>query len=86
MAGASIEGSIIEVVLAKPVDKNAYVRFTRGVGRGYVGQPGAAGAYYPYEQPPQQMGYGAPPYTGYPQYPAAAPAPMPRYVPLTLTL
>ena len=82
--GASIEGSIIEVVLAKPVDKNQYIRFTRGAGRGYV-QPG-----YPYEQqaPPIPGGpggyapgpYGAAGYQSqYPQYPPAQ-ATVPRCV------
>ncbi len=30
--GTAIEGSQVEVTLAKPVDKNDYVRYTRGVG------------------------------------------------------
>jgi len=29
--GREIDGSIVEVTLAKPVDKNQYFRFTRGV-------------------------------------------------------
>ena len=29
--GSEIDGSIVEVTLAKPVDKNQYFRFTRGV-------------------------------------------------------
>ncbi|XP_072018114.1 probable RNA-binding protein 46 isoform X2 [Amphiura filiformis] len=76
MNGASIEGSVIEVVFAKPVDKNQYIRFTRGAGRGYV-QPGGQAAYYPYEQP-AMGGYGAaPPFPAayQPQY--AAPAAIP---------
>ena len=30
MTGSTLDGSLIEVCLAKPVDKNDYVRFTRG--------------------------------------------------------
>ena len=30
-SGCELDGSIIEVTLAKPVDKNQYFRFTRGV-------------------------------------------------------
>jgi hypothetical protein len=29
--GCELDGSIVEVTLAKPVDKNQYFRFTRGV-------------------------------------------------------
>ncbi|XP_033638980.1 APOBEC1 complementation factor-like isoform X2 [Asterias rubens] len=47
MDGATIDGSVIEVVFAKPVDKNNMMRFPRG--RGYI-QPGAYG-YGSYEQP-----------------------------------
>src|ERR1700728_916356 len=31
MNGCELDGSIVEVTLAKPVDKNQYFRFTRGV-------------------------------------------------------
>ena len=31
LKGREIDGSIVEVTLAKPVDKNQYFRFTRGV-------------------------------------------------------
>ena len=37
-SGAVLEGSRIEVVLAKPVDKQDYVRYTRGGGRGVLTQ------------------------------------------------
>ncbi|XP_071796432.1 probable RNA-binding protein 46 isoform X2 [Asterias amurensis] len=47
MDGATIDGSVIEVVFAKPVDKNNLMRFPRG--RGYI-QPGAYG-YGSFEQP-----------------------------------
>ncbi|XP_038052911.1 APOBEC1 complementation factor-like isoform X2 [Patiria miniata] len=71
MDGATIDGSVIEVVLAKPVDKNALMRFPRaGAGRGYI-QPGAygygSGAYdqqvavqqsAPYYQPYNNTGSG----------------------------
>lgn len=31
--GVVLEGSLLEVTLAKPVDKNDYVRYTRGAGK-----------------------------------------------------
>ena len=31
LVGSELDGSIIEVTLAKPVDRNQYFRFTRGV-------------------------------------------------------
>jgi hypothetical protein len=31
LLGCEVDGSIVEVTLAKPVDKNQYFRFTRGV-------------------------------------------------------
>jgi hypothetical protein len=31
LIGCELDGSIVEVTLAKPVDKNQYFRFTRGV-------------------------------------------------------
>jgi RNA recognition motif-containing protein len=31
IVGCELDGSIVEVTLAKPVDKNQYFRFTRGV-------------------------------------------------------
>ena len=43
ISGSSLEGSRIEVVLAKPVDKE-HVRYTRGAGRGGIPlMPGLAG-------------------------------------------
>ncbi|XP_013404611.1 APOBEC1 complementation factor isoform X2 [Lingula anatina] len=54
--GSNLDGSTIEVVLAKPVDKTEYTRFTRGAGRGgaFVSQVEAVGngalgaySYYP---------------------------------------
>lgn len=47
---ALLDGAKIEVVLAKPVDKGNYVRYTRGAGRGYVQQ-----GLYGYEQQQQQQ-------------------------------
>ncbi|XP_781163.3 APOBEC1 complementation factor isoform X2 [Strongylocentrotus purpuratus] len=50
MDDALLDGAKIEVVLAKPVDKGNYVRYTRGAGRGYVQQ-----GLYGYEQQQQQQ-------------------------------
>lgn len=67
MDDSLLDGAKIEVVLAKPVDKGNYVRYTRGAGRGYVQQ-----GLYGYEQQPQANP------TYYPGYssPAGMPAMM----------
>ncbi|XP_077986386.1 putative RNA-binding protein 46 isoform X4 [Glandiceps talaboti] len=61
MNGRAIDGSMIEVVLAKPVDRENYIRYTRGGGRGNFAQGYAAP--YPFDPnyapaaPPQAPGY-----------------------------
>ncbi|XP_041466603.1 APOBEC1 complementation factor-like isoform X3 [Lytechinus variegatus] len=56
MDNALLDGAKIEVVLAKPVDKGNYVRYTRGSGRGYVQQ-----GLYGYDQQQTSPSY----YPGY---------------------
>ncbi|XP_054757597.1 APOBEC1 complementation factor-like isoform X4 [Lytechinus pictus] len=56
MDDALLDGAKIEVVLAKPVDKGNYVRYTRGSGRGYVQQ-----GLYGYDQQQTSPSY----YPGY---------------------
>ena len=56
---AILDGAKIEVVLAKPVDKGNYVRYTRGAGRGYV-QPGVYGYDNSQAPPSYYPGYSSP--------------------------
>jgi len=46
--GTKIEGSLVEVTLAKPVDKNDHIRYTRGAGR-TVGPLAQAALTYGYD-------------------------------------
>jgi RNA recognition motif-containing protein len=50
MNGCELDGSIVEVTLAKPVDKNQYFRFTRGV------SPSALSANLPFAIPAGTLG------------------------------
>ncbi|XP_072163108.1 APOBEC1 complementation factor-like isoform X3 [Diadema setosum] len=59
MDNALLDGAQVEVVLAKPVDKGSYVRYTRGAGRGYV-QPGLYGYENPQTIPAYYPGYSSP--------------------------
>ncbi|XP_070532793.1 APOBEC1 complementation factor-like isoform X3 [Ptychodera flava] len=66
MNGETIDGSMIEVVLAKPVDRENYVRYTRGGGRGTFPQ----GCVPPYAFDPNYAASAPPPPTYYGQYSA----------------
>lgn len=78
MNGQNLEGSMLEVVLAKPVDKNEYMRYTRGAGRGAgaVSFPSQS-LFQPYPYP----GLDPTIYTGapYPAYGGQLAGATPRY-------
>nr|XP_006818851.1 PREDICTED: APOBEC1 complementation factor isoform X4 [Saccoglossus kowalevskii] len=58
MNGHNVDGSVVEVVLAKPVDRENYVRYTRGGARGTFSQGYVAPfGYDPNYGPPQTANY-----------------------------